>query len=582
MTACHDDDFTATARPRRRRDASRVVLTGRGAQAIETGRTRLLITGLVFALAFLVIGGRLVDLVLFNAAAEARVARAPLPERLETGRADIVDRNGVVLATSLPTASLYADAREVLHPREAAAALSRILPDLAHEDVLAKLTSGRSFVWLKRNLTPREQYAVNSLGLPGLDFQREMRRVYPQGALTAHAVGYTDVDGNGLAGLEGSLDSALRGSAEPLRSSLDVRVQHVVARELAAATAEFQGIGAAALVMDARTSEILSLVSLPTYDPNDKRPVAEEQRFNRASLGIYELGSVFKIFTTAMVLDAGLMQLGDGYDTSKPIREARYTIRDYKPKNRWLSVPEIFMYSSNIGTVHMALQAGEQVQRDFLDRLGLLDAPTLELTEVGAPQLPHPWRRINMMTVAYGHGISVSPVQMTNAVAAIVNGGEWRAPTLLRRASGERPAARRVIAPETSRQVRALMRLVVERGTGRKADVPNLLVGGKTGTADKAVNGRYQRGKRIASFVGAFPMNDPRYVIFAMVDEPQGLKRTYGYATGGWVAAPVVGRIAEAIAPMLGVAPVETLPAQDPGSLQWIRTMARTEQLASN
>jgi len=561
---------------------STVVLAGQRAQALEVGRTRLLVTGIVFALAFFAIGWRLIDLAVSGHGARARLATADGTAPATTLRADIVDRNGALLATSVSAASLYADPREIPDPRAAADALIRVLPALSHGELLTKLASRRRFVWLKRNLTPREEYAVNRLGIPGLHFRRAPRRIYPYGELTAHAVGFTDIDGSGLSGIERAFDSALRGADMPLALSLDVRVQHVVAAEMAAAMEKFDAVGGAGLVLDVRTGELLAMVSLPTFDPNRRDKASPDALFNRASLGVYEMGSVFKIFTTAMALDAGVVDLADGYDTSEPIREARYTITDFKPKKRWLSVPEIFMYSSNIGTARMALKAGGPMQRVFLERIGLSEPATLEIPEVGRPMLPTPWRRINTITASYGQGIAVSPLQIVSATAAVVNGGELHPATLLRRADGAPPAARRVIAPATSRAMRLLMRLVVSHGTGRKAAAPGYLVGGKTGTADKPMNGGYARDKRIASFAAAFPMTDPRYAVFIMLDEPKGIKSTYGYATGGWVAAPVVARVVDRIGPLLGVEPVRDQRGFDTRERLLIQTSARARQVAAN
>ena len=524
-------------------------------EALETGRNRLVFTGMVFAIAFAVIALRLGELTLLQSDGGKRLARDPAPSQLQTGRADILDRNGIVLATTLPTVSLYANPHHVSDPAGTAAELSTILPKTSQAEIQERLSSDKHFVWLKRNLTPREQYNVNRLGIPGLYFQEEQRRAYPQGSLAAHAVGFAGVDNDGLAGIELSLDSRLRGSAEPLHLSLDVRVQHLMLRELQNAMAEFSAIGAAGLVMDVQSGEVLSLVSLPSFDPERAGSATKDSRFNRISLGTYEMGSVFKIFTTAMVLDRDLLTVRDGFDTSDPIRVARFTIRDYKPKKRWLSIPEIFIYSSNIGTVHMAMEAGTAMQRDFLGQLGLLERSPIELEETGAPMLPAPWREINTMTIAYGHGLAVNAMQLASAVSAVVNGGTLVPATLLKRGPGEAPAGERVIDPETSETMRRLMRLVVTHGTGRNADAEGYLVGGKTGTADKQRGRGYDRNSRIASFIAGFPMNRPRYVVFAMLDEPKGTKATHGFATGGWVAAPVVQKVIEGMAPLVGVAP---------------------------
>ncbi len=551
-------------------------------QALDTGRTRLLVAATSFALAFALIGWRLVDLGLMAEQHEPSLARSLSSDALETGRADIVDRNGIVLATTMPTASLYANPQHVRDPEGTAEQLAKVLPELSAAQLRAKLASGRSFVWLQRNLTPREQYQVNRLGIPGLYFQREQRRFYPHGALTPHVVGFTDVDNRGLAGIEQSFDDLLRASAKPLQLSLDIRVQHILAEELAAAMETFRAIGAAGVVMDARTGEVVAMVSLPSYDPEKPAAASADARFNRASLGIYEMGSVFKIFTTAMALDEGVVTLNDGYDVRKPIRISRFTIRDYHPKNRWLSIPEIFMYSSNIGTVHMVMDAGTPVQQAFLKRLGLLQAAAVELSEVGQPLVPSPWREINTMTISYGHGLAVSPLQLTSAVAAVVNGGTEARATLLKQDRATARSQRRVISAATSAQMRQLMRLVVVKGTGRKADAAGYAVGGKTGTADKTAGRGYARNARIASFVGAFPMDDPRYVIFAMVDEPKPTKETFGYATGGWVAAPLVGRLVERVGPLLGVAPRENDNRIIEQMLANIEAKAEGRQLASN
>jgi cell division protein FtsI (penicillin-binding protein 3) len=553
-------------------------LTGNTAAALEVGRTRLLVAGMVFAMAFTVVGARLVDLALWSTPDTRREARSAAPAEYATGRADIVDRNGIVLATSVPTASLYADPRLIRDPARAASALVGVLPDLSPGEVQAKLASGRSFVWLKRNLTPREHFEVNRLGIPGLNFRREFQRIYPMGSLSAHSVGFTDVDSGGLSGAERAFDAVLYESAAPLRLSLDIRVQHILREEIAAAMARFGAIGAAGVVLDARTGETLALASLPDFDPNHAGTAVDDERFNRATLGVYEMGSVFKIFTTAQALDSGAMTLNDGFDTSKPIRAARFTITDYKPKNRWLSVPEIFMYSSNIGTALMAMQIGTKGQQAFMKALGLTQPARIELGEVGAPLLPERWSDISTLTISYGHGMSVSPIQVATAVSSIVNGGVLVPSTILAKPDGTQVEGRRVVSESTSRSMRDLMRLVVREGTGRKADVNGLLVGGKTGTSDKLVNGRYVRDKRIANFVAAFPMTDPRYVVLVMVDEPKGIKETFNYATGGWVAAPTVGKVIERIAPILGVAPVTNGFETDSSERLLVKAKARAKQ----
>lgn len=530
-------------------------LEGTVKQALDTGRTRLIMAGCLISLAFVAVGGRVIELSALRDHSEPTVPTAAADAALQTGRADILDRNGMLVATSLRTPSLYADPTEVLDPARAARRLASVLTDLAPAEIEAKLRANRRFVWLQRNLTPREQQEVNTLGVPGLHFLDEWKRVYPQTSLLAHVVGYTDTDDRGIAGIERSFDDVLRDGRAPLRLSIDLRVQHIVRQELATQIALFEAIGGTGVVLDVRTGETVAMVSLPDFDPNIVSALDPDTRFNRASLGVYEMGSTFKIFNTAMALDAGTVTLRDGYDASQPIRVARFTINDFHAKNRWLSVPEIFKYSSNIGSVKMALDVGTEGQKAFMSKIGMLTPLSLEVPERGYPLVPSPWRPINTMTIAFGHGLSVSPMHLVSGVATVVNGGIKRPVTLLKTT---RPVAgQQILKPATSIAMRKLMRLVVEDGTGRNADAKGYLVGGKTGTAEKS-GGRqgYARKSLMSSFVGAFPLNDPKYVVLIMVDEPKGQKFSHGYATGGWVAAPAVKRIVARAAPLLGVAPV--------------------------
>lgn len=524
-------------------------------EALEMGRNRLLVTAAVLSLAFLGIGIRLFDLAVLTGAEPVATAQAPAPPPL-VSRADIVDRNGVVLASSLPTASLYADPSEVLDVDAAVKAITGLFDDVDANRLRRDLVRGGRFAWVKRNLTPEQQMAANRLGLPGFAFLREERRIYPQGVLTAHVLGATDVDGNGISGVERQFDERLRRDDTPLELAIDVRVQSILRSELVAAMTEFKAIGAAGVVLDVHTGETVAMASLPDFDPNDRSTYKGDARFNRATKGVYEMGSTFKLFTAAMALDSGTVGMASGYDARKPIRISRFTISDFHPEKRWLSVPEIIVHSSNIGAAKMAVDVGTDGQKDYLRRFGLLDAASLELPEVGRPLVPQTWRDINTMTISYGHGIAVTPVNLVSAIATLVNGGVQRTPTLIRRQPGAVTPGTRAIAEETSDKMRQLMRLVVAKGTGKKASADGYYVGGKTGTAEKQFGGRYHRDARVSSFVGAFPMHDPRYVVFAMLDEPKGNKSTFNYATGGWVAAPVVGRVVKQLGPLVGIAPL--------------------------
>lgn len=537
-----------------------VRVDGTGKKAIDYARARLLVTGLVFFTCFVIFAGRIVALGVTGAAGD-RLALGHMPASADELRADILDRNGIVLATNLVTASLYANPRKVLDPADAAAKLTAVFPELNRSAVEAKLSGSKAFVWLKRKLTPAQQDTINRLGIPGLAFRDEVKRVYPQGPLLAHVLGHTDLDNRGRAGIEAYLDKRLAAGASgqgALRLSIDARVQHVLRDELAKAVKTFKAKGAAGLIMDVHSGELVAMTSLPDFDPNNPAATISDDRFmNRVTHGVYEMGSTFKTFTVAMALEAGTVRLHDGYDATRPIKVARYTIHDDHAKARWLSVPEIYMYSSNIATAKMALDTGPELQRSFLERLGLFSRPEIELPEVGKPQIPETWRDINTVTVAYGHGIAVSGLQLASAISAVSNGGMFHPATLVKRDPSTPVAGERVVTAETSAKIQALMRLVVERGTGRRADAEGYLVGGKTGTAEKLVGGRYVKDALLSSFIGVFPSHDPRYVVFAMLDEPQGTEETFGFAGGGWTAAPVVRRTVIRAAPMLGVKPVE-------------------------
>jgi cell division protein FtsI (penicillin-binding protein 3) len=532
-----------------------------------------------------VLAGRILGLALFDdaEASGGHAARATAAAATKA-RADIVDRNGMLLATNLPSVSLHVDQSEVLDAAEAADKLASVLPHLSRATLLARITGSARFAWVERNLTPDQAYAINRLGLPGFGFERTERRVYLQGPLIAHVLGYTGVDNHGLAGIERGLDARLQEGAatgaRPIALSLDLRVQHVVAEELQRTIDEFQAVGGAGVVLDVDTAEVVALVSLPSFDPNGRKAVDNEEEFNRVTKGIYELGSTFKAFTIAMALDYGVCDLDDGYDASKPIRISRFTITDDHPQNRWLTVPEIFMHSSNIGAAKMAVEVGAERQKEFLERFGLLAALPLELPETGRPRFPKKWREINTMTIAFGHGVAVTPLHLANGIATLVNGGVLRRPTFLKEQPGEKVPGDQVIAPETSAKMRKLLRLVVTEGTGQKAAAAGYLVGGKTGTAEKPGLSGYRKKSLISTFVAAFPINAPRYVVLAMIDEPKGNRATFGFATAGWTAAPAAGRIIERIAPLLGIEPVDEAEATVKDGLE-LHQVALEAKLAS-
>jgi cell division protein FtsI (penicillin-binding protein 3) len=562
----HFDDNPCRPRHFKPPACAPIVPEGPARQALETCRSRLFFTSVLFACVFAVVALRIVEVVMLEGgSAQSHMPRFRVPAPPAPARADIVDRNGKLLAATLDSPSLYANPKQILDPADTTRKLVQTFPSLKSDEVYTKLTSAKSFVYIKRHLTPREQYEANQLGIPGLQFQHEERRVYPDGTLTSHVLGYTGIDNSGFAGIERGLDDALKDRQGPLQLSLDLRIQYVLREELQRVIDDFTAKGAAGLIMDVNTGEVLAMVSLPDFDPNHPgAPDPEhpglslaDRMFNRNTLGVYELGSIFKIFTVAMALDCGTSTLSSTYDATHPINIGRFTIGDYHGKHRVLSVPEILMYSSNIGAAKMAMAAGGQRQREFLSRLGLLKAPKVEVAEIGSPHFPAKWRDVNVMTIAFGHGISVTPLSFASAAATLVNGGILRQATLLKQPRGDTAPGQQVISPRTSEQMRKLMRLVVEHGTGTQASAPGYVVGGKTGTADKVSGRHYAEMKLLSSFVGVFPINDPKYLILTMVDEPHPNKESHGYATAGWTVAPVTSRVIQRIAPLLGVEPVD-------------------------
>ena len=528
-----------------------------GREALAVARDRLLIAGSIFLVGFVVVAARLFDVALpaLDDRSNAKYAQsAPSGQP----RADIVDRNGNLLAASLVVPGLFADPTEVLDPDETA---RQIAPILGRDDVAgirALLSRAGRFIWIDRKPTPAQIQQINALGLPGLHFKDQVRRFYPQGSLMSHVVGFTDTDNVGLAGIEKQFDAQLL-DGRPVVLSIDTRIQHIVREEVRRQIRTFNGIGGAGVVADARTGEIIAMVSLPDFDPEQPGKANDNQSFNRVALGVYELGSTMKLFNTAMALEQCGADLHSLYDATKPIYIGRHAIRDYRGQNRWLTLAEVLVHSSNIGSARLALTCGTEIQQAFLGDFGFLDRVDIELPERANPLIPSPWREINTMTIAFGHGIAVSPLHLVNGVSALVNGGiRWPVTVLRRDPYSTTIVGRPMISRSTAGNLRQLMFAVVDRGTGNKAAAPGYAVGGKTGTAEKlGSRGRYASKKLLSSFVAAYPMHDPQYVVYVMVDEPKGTKETHGFATGGWVAAPAVRNIIERSAPLLGVDPVD-------------------------
>ena len=535
----------------------------RDRNVLEMAKNRALVAGAAFGIAFFLVFIRLADVMVLRPLWEGGSEEGGKPTHLASAcqnpkRADIVDCHGEILATHLLTGSVYANSKVVVNPQEAALKLCGLIPELDYNQVLKKLVSGKGFVWIVRHIPPKIQQAINHLGIPGLYLQKDMRRVYPYGRLVSHVLGYCGIDNNGLAGIEKYFDAHLLKNEAPLSLALDIRVQHVIHDELTKAIEEFKAEGGNAIVLRIKTGEVVAMVSLPDYDPNLPNQNEVSATFNRNTLGMYESGSSFKIFNTAIALETGTAYLTSRYDASHPIRVGRFSIKDFKPKNRILDMQEVFIYSSNIGSAKMALQFGGAVQQRYLGKFGLLKAPTLELPEIGAPLLPATWRDITTMTVAYGYGLAVSPFMLINAVRRAITGYALDA-TLLKRDAAGLPEPVPVLSQKTAAHMRDLMRMVITDGTARSANVAGYEVIGKTGSAHKTQGRGYADKAKLTSFIGAFPKRDPQYMVLLFLDNPQPTKNTHGYATGGWTAAPTGGRIIARMAPLLGVAPVEDI-----------------------
>ncbi len=522
---------------------------------------RLLFIASWFLVVFVVLGLRLVDVMGFSPMGMPQLW-GDGDKFLENKRADIVDRNGVLLATNVKTSSVYANPYRIQNPKKLATDLAKILTSSSEDEIYQKVTSGKKFVWLARNLSPQKQMQIHRLGNPALGFHQEEKRIYPHGKLMAHVLGFTNVDNKGMGGVEHHFNQNLTSAQTPLQLSLDVRLQHVLYNELQASMSQFDAPGGAGILMNAKTGEILALVSLPDFDPHHPQKIDQKARFNMATLGVYEMGSVMKLFNVAMALENGI-GLSKTYDASSPIKVARFQIKDYKIRNenKIFNVPEGFILSSNICAAKMALEVGIEKQKEFMSRLGLSSKPTLELPEIGRPLLPTPWRQINLMTISYGYGMSMSPLQVVSALASLMNGGTFHQATLLKKEGfmGGKVDGVRVLSEENSLTVRKLLRLVITHGTGKKAAAEGYLVGGKTGSAHVQMAGRkgYNTKENIATYVAAFPMNDPECVLFILLDRPKGRKETYGNTTAGWTVAPMVSRIVSRVAPILGIAPVQ-------------------------
>ena len=540
------------------RGSSSYIMSGEDFKNLERGRVRLLFIAVLFAFFFFAIAARLFEYTVLSEKSSATVAvKSTTVLDLKPTRADITDRNGVVLATSLHTADLLSDNSLVDDVEQIATDLVEVLPSLDYDTLKNKLskkskrTNKGVTVTIMRDLTPKEQQRVHALGHPALQFTDGEKRVYPQGNLFSHIIGEVGVDEKGLSGLEKSFDDVIRNDKEPLRLSIDAGVQYAVREIFAEDIQKYKAKNGAVIVMNVNTGEIISMVSLPDFDPNNPPAPNDDRRFNRASLGVYEFGSVFKIFNAAMALDGGVVTPYEKIDSSE-FKFGGKVYRDDHPQNGPLNLYEILAHSSNLSSARIALRAGSEKQKEFFERIGFMEPLRLELPEKGTPILPKRWSDTNLISKSFGYGISVTPVHIITAVSAIVNGGILRPATII---ATDKPAEGvRILSEENSKKIREMLRYVVLSGTGKGADVAGYEVGGKTGTAEKVVGGKYDKKTVRATFVSIFPSSNPKYAMLVMLDEPKAEAGIRG-RTAGANAAPITKRILEKIAPQLNVVP---------------------------
>ena len=544
--------------------SGRVQLANVRQRSLLVAQVRLLAVLLLVALAAVACVLRIVMLGVVEPAPRS----SSLYEALLPSRGEIVDRNGASLARAFPAYALWYNPAAlgggsplVKSPAEVARVLAGIFPDADEADLLRRLKAGKPG-YLARRVLPEQANRIHALGEPALEFPREPDRFYPQGSLAAHVLGFVAADGHGRVGMEEVFDKQLTDPAQrgtPEMLSLDMRVQGALEDELSRGMLETDAIGAAGIVLDVDSGEVLALASLPSFNPNRPDQAVNRLVFNKVTNQVYELGSTFKPITVASAIDAGtITNLARRYPAS-PIQIDGFTIKDSHPMGASLNAPEALIHSSNVVTARIADELGAARLKATMIALGMNERPYLELPGRGFPLFPRDpkWARITNMTVSYGHGIAVTPLHLASAYAALVNGGIWRPATLQKVAAGQAPRGRRVFKASTSARMRQLLRMIAVYGTGRKANAAGFRVGGKTGSAEKpgANGGGYKKNSVVATFAAAFPMDRPRYVVIVMLDEPKGTAAASGQRTAAWNAAPVVGRVVPRIGPLLGVVP---------------------------
>jgi cell division protein FtsI (penicillin-binding protein 3) len=570
-----NDRARASVRPLEpwRQRLIRSLLYGRNVDRSAKARARVGLAMVAFAVIYAVIGGRLVMFALVGDSHGGR--RTAALDAFATARPDIVDRNGEVLATDVKAPSLFAEPRRIIDKDEAIELLTATLPDLDTAEVRDRVSGKKGFVWLKREITPLQQREIHRLGIPGIGFLRENKRVYPTGAEVAHLIGLVNIDNQGIAGMEKWLDTngladlhragfATDRLQRPVELSVDLRVEHALRDELRMAKEKYKAKAASGLVSNVKTGEIVAMVSLPDFDPNNPREAHDPERINRLTTGVYEMGSTFKALTLAMALDSGKATLNTMYDARGALHYGKFAIHDTHPEGRAISLSEVFTFSSNVGAARIALAQGVEAHKAFLRKMGQLDRLRTELPESASPIVPKRWSELNTITIAFGHGIAVAPLQAVMGINAVMNGGYLIPPTFMKRSEDEaRALAKKVLKSETSEKMRYLMRLNAEIGTAKQADVKGYYIGGKTGTAEKVVNGHYSKKQVLNSFTAIIPADNPQFQVLVMLDEPKALPETHGFITSGWNAVPTGGKVIARIAPLLGIEPRFDLPPSD-------------------
>jgi cell division protein FtsI (penicillin-binding protein 3) len=552
----------------------RSLLYGRNVDRAAKARARVGLAMIAFGGIYGIIAIRLM---MFAVAGDTHAERRATKDAVATARPDIVDRNGEILATDVKSPSLFSEPRRIIDKDEAVELLTAALPDLDTAEVRERVSSRKGFAWLKREITPAQQRDIHRLGIPGIGFLRENKRVYPSGPAVSHVIGLVNIDNQGIAGIEKWLDTngladlhragfASDRLQKPVELSVDLRVEHALRDELLKAKEKYKAKAASGLISNVRTGEIVAMVSLPDFDPNNPKEAHDPDRINRLTTGVYEMGSTFKTLTLAMALDAGKANLGTMYDARAPLSFGKFKIHDSHSLGRFISLAEVFTFSSNIGAGRVALSVGVEAHKAFLKKVGQMDRLRTELPESAMPIVPKRWSELNTITISFGHGIAVAPLQAVMGINAMVNGGYLIPPTFLKRTEEEAQAmAKRVVKKDTSDKIRYLMRLNAETGTARQADLMSkgYYIGGKTGTSEKVVGGRYSKKQVLNSFTAVLPMDNPQYQVLVMLDEPKALPETHGFITSGWNAVPAGGKVIARVAPLLGLEPRFDLPTSD-------------------